>query len=110
MFNIILQKSRFLGWLGIVMLIGTMLVTQVYADDASSGNNEENEQNLSLGINNPGSIVERLEVDATPKEYLFQFPGLSRALKPWYDLKKNLDKRIRAQIRDFLYSVLPKDQ
>jgi porin len=93
MFNILLQKSRFLRWIGTVMLAGAMVTTQVYSDDASSGNNEESELNLSLGINNPGSIVERLEVDAAPKEYLFQFPGLSGALKPWYDLKKNLDKK-----------------
>ena len=37
---------------------------------------------LPLNMNSPGSIVERLEEDAEPKDYLFQFPGLSGALKP----------------------------
>jgi porin len=40
----------------------------------------------------PGSITSRLERDRIPKEYLFQFPGVSGALKPWYDLKADLDK------------------
>jgi len=37
---------------------------------------------LPMNMNNPGSIVDRLEEDAAPKEYLFQFPGVSRGLKP----------------------------
>ena len=42
---------------------------------------------------NPGSIVERLEGDAEPKDYLFQFPGVTGVLKPWYDLKAGLDEK-----------------
>jgi porin len=48
---------------------------------------------LPMSMNSPGSIVERLEEDAEPKEYLFQFPGVSGALQPWYDFKDNLDKQ-----------------
>ena len=48
---------------------------------------------LPMNMNNPGSIVERLEEDAEPKEYLFQFPGVSGALKPWYDFKADLDEK-----------------
>lgn len=40
----------------------------------------------------PGSIESRLERDRIPKEYLFQFPGVSRLMKPWYELKNDLDK------------------
>ena len=47
---------------------------------------------LPMNMNNPGSIVERLEEDAEPKEYLFQFPGVNGVLKPWYDMKKDLDR------------------
>jgi porin len=47
---------------------------------------------LPLDMNNPGSIVERLDEDAEPAEYLFQFPGVSSALMPWYDLKTDLDE------------------
>ena len=43
-------------------------------------------------MNNPGSIVERLKEDAEPKDYLFQFPGVDWALKPWYQLKEDLDE------------------
>ena len=39
---------------------------------------------------NPGSIIERLKRDAQPKAYLFQFPGVSTVLKPWYDTKAEL--------------------
>ena len=39
----------------------------------------------------PGSIEERLRRDRIPKEYLFQFPGVSRLMKPWYDFKNDLD-------------------
>ncbi len=46
-----------------------------------------------MNMNNPGSIAERLEEDAAPKEYLFQFPGVSRVLKPWYDFKDKLDEK-----------------
>ena len=35
---------------------------------------------LPMNMNNPGSIVERLEEDAEPKDYLFQFPGVTGAL------------------------------
>ena len=48
---------------------------------------------LPMNMNNPGSIVDRLEEDAEPKEYLFQFPGVSRGLKPWYDFKDKLDEK-----------------
>ena len=47
---------------------------------------------LPMNMNNPGSIVERLEEDAEPKDYLFQFPGVTGALKPWYDMKDDLDR------------------
>jgi porin len=46
-----------------------------------------------MNMNNPGSIVDRLAEDAKPKEYLFQFPGVSGVLKPWYDLKTDLDEK-----------------
>ena len=46
-----------------------------------------------MSMNNPGSIVERLEEDAEPADYLFQFPGLSRVMTPWYDFKADLDKK-----------------
>jgi len=45
---------------------------------------------LALNLNNPGSIVERLEEDAEKKDYLFQFPGVTAALKPWYDFKADM--------------------
>ncbi len=48
---------------------------------------------MPLNMNNPGSVVERLEEDAKTKEYLFQFPGVSRAWKPWYALKAGLAER-----------------
>jgi len=48
---------------------------------------------LPMNMNNPGSIVERLEEDAEPKDYLFQLPGVTGVLKPWYDMKADLDRK-----------------
>jgi porin len=48
---------------------------------------------IPLNLNNPGSVVERLKEDSKQKEYLFQFPGLSRALAPWYDFKASLAEK-----------------
>ena len=45
-----------------------------------------------MNMNNPDSIVERLDEDAEQKNYIFQFPGLSEALTPWYDFKTDLDE------------------
>jgi len=75
---------------------GTTTPTVAQADDESAAAdlqvvNEFDEPPLNM--NNPGSIVDRLEEDAAPKEYLFQFPGVSGALKPWYDLKKDLEEK-----------------
>jgi porin len=83
---------------GIVVIIGLITTTQVLAGDATlkntpTNNTEASEQELGLRMNNPGSIVERLEEDDKPKEYLFQFPGVSGLLKPWYDLKTYLDEK-----------------
>ena len=68
-------------------------VTQPDDESASAGSQVAVEpDDLPMNMNNPGSIVERLEEDAEPTDYLFQFPGLSSALKPWYDFKAALDE------------------
>ncbi len=48
---------------------------------------------LPVDMNNPGSIVERLEEDAESKDYIFQFPGVTGVLKPWYDWKTELNEQ-----------------
>jgi porin len=76
--------------------MGLFAVTQVQADShamaAEADNMEGSAENLGLQLNNPGSIVKRLEEDAAPKEYIFQFPGVDGFMKPWYEMKKDLDK------------------
>lgn len=42
------------------------------------------------GLNNPGSIVERLEEDNASREYLFRIPGLSDATQRWRDGEADL--------------------
>jgi len=81
---LIMWSSRFYRT-SVILIIGLITATQVLADDA-------NEQEPGLRMNNPGSIVERLEEDEKPKDYLFQFPGVSGFLKPWYDMKTGLDE------------------
>jgi len=64
------------------------------AGDLSAADSQAADQfdALPMSMNNPGSIVERLEEDAESKDYLFQFPGVSAVLKPWYKSKDDLDK------------------
>ena len=90
--NRFLQWSNLFSWLGVICLAGLLAVTQVQAgsttpEDAEPGNTEAGEPEQDLRINSPGSIAKRLEEDAEPKEYLFQFPGLDRVMKPWYAFK-----------------------
>jgi hypothetical protein len=81
-------------------MVGLIAATLVQADsttqeDAKSDNTGTSEQELDLplNLNSPGSIIERLRRDRERKDYLFQFPGVSRALRPWYDLKTDLDEK-----------------
>ncbi len=96
--------NRFLQWpklfslLGAICLAGLLAATPVQAgsttqETSESGSTEASEPEQDLRINSPGSIVKRIEEDAQPKEYLFQFPGLDRVMKPWYDLKKELNEK-----------------
>ena len=76
-------------------MAGLIATTQVQAGSTTLENTEPNNTDASeekLNLNNPGSIVERLKEDAERKDYLFQIPGVSKVLKPWYDLKTGLDK------------------
>ena len=98
MWNRFLSWHHCFIWLSAVLMAALIVATQVQAgstslDDAETRNTGLSEQELSLRINNPGSIVERLEEDAVQWEYLFQFPGVSGALKPWYELKAGLDEK-----------------
>jgi porin len=86
--------------LGAILIAGMIAATQVQASNKTLENTETNnpdasqqELDLPLNMNNPGSIVERLKKDAERKDYLFQFPGVDRVLKPWYDLKADLDEK-----------------
>jgi porin len=79
-------------------MAGLIAATQVQAgsttlENAEPGSTDASEQELGLRMDNPGSIVERLKEDAEPKDYLFQFPGVDGALKPWYALKEDLDEK-----------------
>ena len=51
-------------------------------------------------MNNPGSVVERLKEDAEREDYLFQFPGATGFLKPWYEAKADL-----TQSHGFRYGI-----
>ena len=98
MSNRFLRGAGRLSLLGAILMAGLIAVTQVQAsstklENAEPNNTPASEQELGLSLNNPGSIVERLEEDAEPKDYLFQFPGVSGALKPWYDLKADLEEK-----------------
>ena len=77
---------------------GYLSSAQVSAADENQDSSQSQSQSQdglrdSLDMNSPGSVVERLEEDAEPKNYVFQFPGFSEALQPWYDAKDNLAEK-----------------
>ena len=100
MLNRFLRGAGHLSLLGAILMAGLIAVTQVQAGSTTLENAQPNntpaseqEPDIPLNMNNPGSIVERLEEDAEPKDYLFQFPGVDWALKPWYNLKADLEEK-----------------
>jgi len=88
MCKFLMPWSRFCGAFGVVLLALLLVATQVQAGNTGEGGQED-----SLRLNSPGSIAKRLEEDAAPKEYLFQFPGVGGVLKSWYDFKEELDEK-----------------
>ena len=98
MLDRLFQLARRFSWLGAILMAGLITATQVRADstlpeDVEPNNTDVSEQSPDLRMNNPGSIAKRLEEDAEQKDYLFQFPGVDGVLKPWYDLKADLDEK-----------------
>jgi len=64
-----------------------IVVTQVQAGDTTLQNAEPKDTAASkqkveepLGLENPGSIVERLKRDEEAKDHLLQFPGVAGAM------------------------------
>jgi len=93
-----LREASRLGQVIAILMVSLIAVAQVQAvsvtlEDAELENTDVTEQDPGMSMNNPGSIVERLEEDEATKDYLFQFPGVSGALKPWYGLKSDLDEK-----------------
>jgi porin len=89
-----------LSRLGTILLAGLIVTTPVQAGSTTPENAEPNntgaseqEPDQSIWWNNPGSIAERLNRDEERKEYLFQFPGVEGVLKPWYEMKDDLDEK-----------------
>ncbi len=100
MSNRFLRRVSRLIRLGAILMAVLIVATQVQAGSTTLEKAEPNNTDTSkqevvepLGLENPGSIVERLKRDAEPKDYLFQVPGVDGALKPWYDLKDDLDEK-----------------
>jgi porin len=70
---------------------GSEVAQQNTGSTSPSTQAKDEAEDPPMVIGRPGSIPSRLRRDRIPKEYLFQFPGVSRALKPWYDFKNDLD-------------------
>ncbi len=88
MSNRFLRRVSRLIRLGAILMASLIVATQVQAgsttpENAEPGNTGASEQEPGepLWWNNPGSIVERLEEDAEPKDYLFQFPRRRRGVE-----------------------------
>ena len=83
-------KSAVVRLVSALLTAGCLLSVNVFAEPTGTTSEFDD---LPMDMNNPGSIVDRLEEDAEPKDYLFQFPGVSGVLKPWYDMKAGLDEK-----------------
>jgi porin len=83
-------RSAAVRLVSVLLAAGCLLSVNVSAEP--TGTTSEFDE-LPMDMNNPGSIVDRLEEDAEPKDYLFQIPGASGVLKPWYDMKAGLDEK-----------------
>ena len=59
-------------------------------EEPASAGSQEAEEVDDLAINNPSSIVEQGRRDDQRKDYLFQFPGVDKLLKPWSELRTDL--------------------
>jgi len=87
------------GRLVSILITILIMATQVEAGSATLGDTEVGHTDAigqEAGMprwHNPGSIVDRLRQDAQRKDYIFQIPGVFRALKPWYKLKADLDEK-----------------
>ena len=100
MSNHFLRRISRLIRLGAVLIAVLIVAMPVQASDTTQKNAEPNNTDASkqeveepLGLENPGSIAERLKRDAEPKDYLFQFPGVDWALKPYYELKADIAEK-----------------
>jgi len=83
-----IRKSKMTVFIGRSCLVLLLLSAAPYT--RAENTSEENEGDLR--IDSPGSIVKRLENDEKKKEDIFQIPGVSAVLEPWYDFKSNLDR------------------
>ena len=83
-------KSAVVRLVSVLLTAGCLLSVNVFAEPTGTTNEFDE---LPMDMNNPGSIVDRLEEDAEPKDYLFQIPGASGVLNPWYDMKAGLDEK-----------------
>ena len=99
------MSNRFLKWvwhhggLGVILMACLIVAASVQAADTKLEAAEADKSGASepeRGIprwNNPGSIVNRLRRDGVERQdYLFQLPGVDRLLKPWFELKADLDE------------------
>jgi porin len=99
MSNRFLQGIIRLSRLGAILMAGLIAATQVptgnttlEAAEAEKTDASEQEPGIPRW-NNPGSIVNRLRRDRVERQdYLFQLPGVDRLLKPWFELKADLDE------------------
>jgi hypothetical protein len=99
MSNCFLQGIICLSRLGAILMAGLIVAAPVQAADTKLKDAEAGKSGVSKqerGIprwNNPGSIVNRLRRDGVERQdYLFQLPGVDRLLKPWFELKADLDE------------------
>jgi|GEM_PF-1228127 len=83
---------------GIFCLLASMQDVAAVAATPSGGggwiaDSTTEEQEQLLRFNNPGSIVQRLEENRKPKEYLFRLPGVSAGLDSWQSFKAELAEK-----------------
>jgi len=90
---------------GLSFALGLAALPAIAADEAGDATADSDEideeawaENLEdpsgdLGMDNPGSNAEQFVRDRQKRDYLFQIPGVDRALTPWNKLRARMDER-----------------
>lgn len=80
--------------LALVLILISVQASSKQGDSAPPSDSSQNSEadDSPMIMNNPGSIVDRLDEDSDLDGYLFRIPAIDRATKSWDELKAELER------------------